>query len=247
MNAVVVLQLMIRVGRRMYNDTRYCDPHVEGFYRVLCLTKSTKYGSLSPYELFDDGGRNMENIWQAHKVYETIPNSTQRYSRFDNRIIWKYPAQQHMREGKILPDYWSWRESLMNNLDAVRYPVGYQWRHKCIGAVLGTSDDYEIVDYITARKKIYLPHYTKLVKSNAQFQQLASMLASGTNLLVVEIDGPHQESIDYYKEKYGVADDFITDNTILVTHENMDIMLNDPKHPFGHGYCLAMALLDLNI
>ncbi|AEX61932.1 hypothetical protein c7_R1070 [Megavirus courdo7] len=29
---------------------------------------------------------------------------------------------------------------------------------------------------------------------------------------------------------------------MLVTDENLAIMLHDPKHPFGHGYCLAMAL-----
>ena len=30
---------------------------------------------------------------------------------------------------------------------------------------------------------------------------------------------------------------------MLITPENLNIMLNDPKHPYGHGYCLAKALL----
>lgn len=34
---------------------------------------------------------------------------------------------------------------------------------------------------------------------------------------------------------------------MLITKENISIMLNDTKHPFGHGYCLAMALLDKDI
>lgn len=49
------------------------------------------------------------------------------------------------------------------------------------------------------------------------------------------MDGPHQESLEYYREEYGVGDDFIEHNSIEVNLENMKLMLNDPKHPFGHG------------
>lgn len=229
------------------DQSMHVDPSYENFEPILCLTKSTKYGSLSPYELFDEHGCNMENIWQSHKIYETIPESTQRYSRYDSTVIWKYPKQQHMKNGEILPEYWNWRQELMHNKYAVRYPVGYNWRHKCVGTVIGTPEDYEIVDYITARKRVYLPIYVDLVKSKPQFQQLKQMIANGKNLLIIEVDGPHQESMDYYKSKYGVADDFIVGNTILATPENMEIMLNDPKHPFGHGYCLALALMNTEL
>ena len=81
------------------------------------------------------------------------------------------------------------------------------------------------------------------------------------------MDGPCQSSLDYYKEKYDVDDNFIVDHTMEVTDKNIDIMLNDRKHPFGplrgegsprgyprrlgrrvgHGYCLAMALLNMEI
>ena len=50
-----------------------------------------------------------------------------------------------------------------------------------------------------------------------------------------------------YKQKYGVGNDFIQNDTMLITKDNIEIMLNDTKHPFGHGYCLAMALLDKEI
>ena len=60
--------------------------------------------------------------------------------------------------------------------------------------------------------------------------------------MIVEIDGPKSQSIEYYKNKYGVDDTFIQNDTILVNDYNINIMLNDEKHPFGHGYCLAMAL-----
>jgi hypothetical protein len=42
-------------------------------------------------------------------------------------------------------------------------------------------------------------------------------LERGVNLFIVEVDGSRSESLDYYKETYGVSDDFIENDTILVT------------------------------
>ena len=71
------------------------------------------------------------------------------------------------------------------------------------------------------------------------------MLQQGTNLLIIEVDGPHGDDLAYYQQRYrGVVDAlWIQNNTILVNQANIEIMLNDPRHPFGHGYCLAMTLL----
>lgn len=56
---------MIRVGRRKYNrDGSYIDPTYPNFTPIICLTSSTEYGFLGPYELKDEKGRIMENIWQ---------------------------------------------------------------------------------------------------------------------------------------------------------------------------------------
>lgn len=101
------------------------------------------------------------------------------------------------------------------------------------------------LNYIEGRKEIYVPIYCELVKKQDKFYELKERLDSGENLLIIEVDGPHQESLDYYKEKYGVDDDFIENHSMEALDENLTIMLNDEKHPFGHGYCLAMALLDL--
>lgn len=81
------------------------------------------------------------------------------------------------------------------------------------------------------------------VRKEEKFEKLRNMLDKGININIVEIDGPRQESLDYYIEKYEVPDDWIENNSILITEENMEIMLNDKKHSFGHGYCLAMELL----
>lgn len=139
----------------------------------------------------------------------------------------------------------------MLNKDAVRYPVGRTDRHKCAYSLasLETSEDtLTPLDYIESRQQIYQPIYQSLARQEPQYKELLSKLKRGINLLIIEVDGPHQEDLEYYKDTIGVSDDFIENNTMLATVDNLKIMLNDPKHPYGHGYCLADALLnDLKI
>ncbi len=131
----------------------------------------------------------------------------------------------------------------MNCKDAVRYPVGYKHRHKYLYALSDDNLEKEL-DYINSRKKIYLPLYKKCIQDLPQFLELQHRVQQGENLLIIEVDGPHEESMSYYKDKYGVGNHFIVKNTVLVTSENMEILLNDETHPFGHGYCLGLALLE---
>lgn len=246
----------IRVGRRVYNrDGSFKDPSYPGFENIFCLTKSSEYGHLGPYILKDDNGRIMENIWQFSKIYENVPKSKQTYSRYDPTIIWDHPEEIHaiVDQNGVLPNkkYLKWRQKGMYCKYPIRYPVGFNHRSKCLGSI--TASEYnkhikdpsyipQIIGYIEARKEIYLKIYTKLVKKEKDFTKLVNMLLSGKNLLIIEVDGPHQDDLEYYKTRYNVGDDFIENYTILANHTNMDIMLNDDKHAFGHGYCMAMAL-----
>lgn len=246
---------LIRVGRCTYTEGKRKDPSFPGFTPIVVLTKSSPYGSLGPYVLQNDKGQVMENIWQFSKVYPSVPKSCQRYSRWDSTLVWEHPAEQHVNAetNALLPAYWAWRKKGFNTKEAVRYPVGKAKVGTCIGAVYDTANPLDndepfhydrMLNYIEGRKAIYVPVYCQLVKQERQFQELKRRLHEGENLLVIEVDGPHQESLPYYKKKYGVSDDFIENSTMMVNERSINIMLNDPKHPFGHGYCLAMALLD---
>ena len=240
---------MIRVGRRVYNkDGSYTEPSFVGFSKVLCLTKSTEFGDLSPYELRDERGRIMENVYQFSKVYACVPYTKQHYSRYDKTVTWEHPAEVHVDEaGNLTEQYWRWRRKGMENRYHVRYPVGFSpgERAKCLYALREMPDGtYSApLDYVETRKQIYVPVYCRLVKMRPKFLALRDRLAKGENLLIIEVDGPHQEALGYYKQTYGVGDDFIENFTVVATEANIRIMLNDTKFPFGHGYCLAMALL----
>lgn len=236
---------MIRVGRCYYEDNKMLYPSYEGFTSIVVMMKThSKWYPLSPYFLKDDNGCILENIWQFSKCYEIVPKTCERKSRFDNTIVWEHPLETHIdKNGNITDDYWKWREKGINNLEPIRYPVGFKHRHKCKFAL---TNDGTKLNYIEARKKIYLHLYGDFVRSEKQYDELSDRLDKGEKLLIIEIDGPHQESLSYYKDVYGVNDDFIEQNTMLVNDENIKIMLNDEKHPFGHGYCLAMALLGID-
>lgn len=239
----------VRVGSRLKINGKWSDPYFPGFSNILCLTKSSPYGHLGPYVLKDERGRLMENIWQFSKIWANFPGAKERYSSYDPTIIWEYPPEKHIDFSTmtILPAYLNWRNKGMNNPYPVRYPAGF--RHKreayCSFAEnLDSSINWNGLDYITARKKIYLPVYLRLVRQVEDFYKLQKRLLNGENLLIIEVDGPKSESLDYYKQTYGVNDNFIQNDTIIVDDVNMGIMLNDSKHSFGHGYCLGLALLN---
>jgi len=240
----------VRVGTRSYSGKNPSDPSIPGFTTILCLTKSSPYGHLGPYILRDEKGRIMENRWQFSKVWPFFPGAKERYSRFDSTVIWEYPPEQHLdlNTNTILPAYYIWRNKGMYNPYPVRYPAGFKHKRDAYCSFAENSNGNIILqglDYITARKKIYLPVYCQSVRKEPDFHNLQRRLFNGENLLIVEVDGPKQESMDYYKQTYNVPDNFIENDTIEVNDYNMNIMLHDRKHSFGHGYCLGLALLNL--
>ena len=235
----------LRVGRSLYGRQH---PSYPEFTSIVSLTPSgSAYGDISPYGLQDEKGRILENVWQFSKVYPEVPAVSIPYSTRSSQIVWKWPAETHVQNGQILPAYLNWREQGMSNPQPVRNPVGWKHMSTCLYAVefdQPVSPSNPPLDYIAARKKIYWPIYYRAVTKHPKFHELWSRWQNGENLLITEIDGPHQESLDYYRQTYGVPDNFIESNSMEVTPQFLNIMLNDSKHPFGHGYCLAWALLN---
>lgn len=244
----------VYVGRRIYEGKTHKDPKLPGCKSIVVMTASTAYGSLNPYEVQVTTGNittNVELLHQFSKLYETVPATTQRFSRYDPTIIWQWPAERHAIRNAdgtmtITPEYYRWREAGMKAPKAIRYPVGFNHRHECICAFANDANgnvDLRPLDYIEARKRIYVPAYSQGVVLKPQFQELQQLVNSGQNILIIEVDGPHQESMPYYKEKYGVQDSFIVNDCILAEPVGLNLLLNDPKHPYGHGYVLASLLM----
>lgn len=233
---------MIRVGRSKTTQAKD-HPSFPNFSPIVCMTKSTAYGDIGPYLLKNEEGEIFENWYQSRKIYPWVPKNTEVYSRFDRKIIWQQEEEVHIIDNQPTSAYWNWRNRLAKNPDAVRYPCGFHHRSKCVGAI----HNGQIYDYLTGRVEIYAKEYIRLVRQTETYRNLLSRLRQGENLLIIESDGPHQESLEKYKQTYGVGDDFIQNQTALMNRRSLEIFLNDSHHAFGHGYCLAWALLsDLN-
>jgi len=253
----------VRVGTMTFAPKRV--PSFPGFTPIIVMTKTYgRWWPLSPYALKTKEGWIMENVWQFSKVYEKVP-AVQIKQHPQAAVSWEWPAETHVDEaGNILPAYWAWREAGFCHHTWVRYPVGKDYAKNCMYAMPNTSLPQSFpssspqpasggesgvvrLNYVESRKAIYGAVYIELVKQHPMFKDLQDMLERGENLLIIEVDGPHEESLGYYQQTYGVADDFIEDNTMLATEANLHIMLNDTKHPFGHGYCLAAALQNIEL
>jgi hypothetical protein len=221
-------------------------PTMTGYKSILIHTNPAILGGdLSPYVLKNEKGCILENIWQFSKVYAKV--SAQRIALNQtyhiNTIVWEHPEEVHWQDGKLLPEWWAWREKGMKNPYAVRYPNGFQGRHECLFSVWFREDAsglYDELDYLTARKKIYCAEYVRLAPTTPHFKKLKTMVESGTSLLLVEVDGPDPKGsaeAPYDQISPDVPGLFITEKTIR-------LLINDPKKPFGHGYVIAALLLD---
>ena len=181
----------------------------------------------------------MENIWQFSKVYKRVYKSSQYYSRFNKMVIWNQEDEIHVDgEGNITDEYHQWRNRGFSNKYAVRYPNGFNHKSEVLYSLW---NDIKL-DYVEARKEIYVKVYEDLALKTTEFYELVEKLRRGENLLIVDVDGPHQESLNHYMETYGVNKTFIEKDSVLVTDESIDILLNDTKHSYGHGYVLANLL-----
>ena len=235
----------IRVGRMIVKgNTRYVPQYKNYVTIVVHTEKFNKWSALSPYVL-KKNGQIIENVWHAHKVWKEVPAVKIPKSRWDSKmIIWERGNEKHVDEFGNPNETWKkWHEDLSNAEYAVRYPAGFKNKKN----TLYSWKEGRKLSYVESRKEIYVPLYIESVQKEEKFNELAEMLKKGKNLLIVEVDGPHQESLDYYVENYGVENDFIQEDSIAATKGRLSIMLHDEKHSYGHGYCLAMALLGFSV
>lgn len=221
------------------------EPHSPGFKNIVIHTqKNVLGGDLSPYNLSDENGNLLENIWQFSKVYpkvhaQRIPLSARYHP---NTIIWEWKEEVHYKNKKIQKEFWEWRRQGMKNYKAVRYPNGFQGRHECVFALwpkIENPKKFIKLDYIQARKKIYCGEYARLAPKTPHFKKLKKMLDDGKNLQIVEVDGP-DPTLDFPP-----YDQISKENPGLDINETViRTLVNDPQKPFGHGYCIAALLLD---
>lgn len=148
---------------------------------------------LGPVDLYQSyKAKNIENAWQFSKVYE-------------------YYLEE---DGSVGERYFNWAQDGWNDSRAHRYPMGRDVKP------LYSYWDGEKLPYVEARKKIYVPLYTKAVQQTYAFQNLKKMHEEGKNLYLWDFDGYDHKALNL----------------------SYDQVLNDPNKKMGHAFVIAMLL-----
>lgn len=173
-----------------------------------------------PYCLKDAAGHIHECLWQFSKLY---PSVDAQHEVKAGKVIWSHPAEVHVTNNQPTPAYWAWRKKGWENPYPVRYPNGRAGRHKCLCSLWYNGKEWEVLDYIAARKKIYCKTYVNLVQGTTAYKMLKDLYDKGYSLQICEMD-----------VRPG-----------LVTEEVLRRELYNTKSPFGHGFALAACLMGL--
>ena len=224
---------------RFNNEIKF--PEIRGFTRIDVTSGSmtrvnydgvsvptTQFSPLllGPCADDEDVAKYMENLWQYSKVYPQL-------GHWDD--VEKKPSQK-----------WKlWREKGFSSVKkakgkekGIRTPPeisklkklcrenGENWAPKC-----SWWKEQEL-DYVTSRKLMYVPEYSKVVVQTKAFQALKNMVSGGVNILIIDYDGP---------------DPLAYPNGMLMDEKNFLDQLNNTSRPFGHGYVVAALLAGLDI
>lgn len=148
---------------------------------------------LGPVPLYDNHTAQIfENAWQFAKLYPEHADS----------------------RGEPTPAYWTWAKRGWNSQRAYRYPLGKGRRLLC------SLWNGQRLDYIAARKQIYLPLYQAAVAHTPAYQRLEATYRRNRSITLFDFDGYDHTSLNMT-----LAD-----------------VVNCPTRICGHSFILAMML-----
>lgn len=154
---------------------------------------------LGPCKLYDGAvvpeARNVENAWQFAKVYRHHVGS----------------------RGFPTKEYFDWARDGWRHYKAVRYPMGK-----------GAAPEYswwegERMGYVEARRRIYVPLYTRAVMKTSAFATLVDLYRERGELVLWDFDG-------YDHHELGMT---------------LKEVLACPDRKMGHAFVLAMILEEM--
>lgn len=150
---------------------------------------------LGPCKLYNGyTATNVENAWQYSKVYPEHVDA----------------------KGDPTAEYFKWAEAGWSRIRADRYPMGKG------NIPLYSYWDGKKLDYIEARKKIYVPLYKKAVAQTYAYLLLVDFYKKNKTVSLFDYDG-------YDNTRVGLS---------------FEDVLNNPTRKMGHAFVLAMMLLE---
>lgn len=135
---------------------------------------------------------NVENGWQYTKLY----------------------PEHADKNGDPTDAYWEWAKKGWSSSQPHRYPMGKGRKPLC-SVWMGKK-----LDYIEARKRIYIPLYAKAARRTWAWEHLQELHASSRSITLLDFD-----AYDHIREG--------------LTYEDV---MNNPNRKMGHSFVLAMML-----
>lgn len=171
-------------------------------------------GPVIEKEIFGTGdlsAKIFENYWQYGKKFKEL-------GHLENRGGW----MNFRKVGYEKND--GDRHPVGTKSDEVKYVENGKNHYRYYTAASSEYLDTEM-DYLTARKYIYVQIYAYLVSQTEAFVELKKMVDSGKDVMILDFD--------------------VLPGYHLVTKNFLQNRVNDPTFPFGHGYVLAGLLSDI--
>lgn len=184
---------------------------------------------LGPVKCYDGlESRTFELAWQCAKIY---PNGIVPVWDEANRCFGKDKIQDFVDSGNgPAAGYYRWRDGFwarrypddFANRSYIRFPAGKGNAKHCLYSWWPVDGEYRKLDYVEARKQIYMPLYARSVVKTEAYRRLCELRDAGKNLLLVDFDG-YNIHHSRYNFTYNDA-------------------INCPYLKMGHGFVLAMLL-----
>jgi len=219
-------------------------PKKEGFKNYPIHSKgAAPWKQLSPFligpvEFINSEGQVdscpiFENFWQGSKVWKTVAKQNQK------KPEWIWPAEKHLgKNEEPNNDWWKWHDALLHHHRAVRRPNGkaipeYAWWMD------EETGEYEKLNTVEGRKKIYIPILKKLYRAHPVYKQMLKEFRNGQNMILIEPDGPWNVA---YPEGREVTLDLLEKLVEKMNYAEEGY----PKQyqPFGHAMVASMCLLE---
>jgi hypothetical protein len=201
-------------------------PALQGYEVIPAWSRGAgEWKQLSPFYLKFPDNIIFENFWQSFKVWEKVEKQ--------KSPEWNWSEEVHIDAQQNPNALWlKWHNTLIRHDKPVRRPNGkavplYAYWN---GQKLNTVD---------ARKQIYIPYMKLLYRTHPVYQKLLQKVKSGKNIILVEPDGPLLEA---YPD--GLEVNLPLLYTLIDRMNYAEEGYPDRYRPYGHGYVLAMTLLE---
>lgn len=178
--------------------------------------------------LFDAtlGGAVQKKDKTQHFIPLLLGNTEIRPEQFSPMVLFE-PAVQERSIGNIWLRYWQW-----SRMKRQRGADWLSFRDKCDVTAMHAMHEGLSLQYVVARKLIYVPLYAELVSACTEFQKLVRCIKEKPQpLTLLDFDGPD-------RKLFGV----LPNESLDISIESLKRGINSTISPFGHGYVLAGLL-----